>query len=481
MHVHILGICGTFMGSLAAILVEQGYKVTGCDAGVYPPMSTQLESLGITLIQGFEEDQINLGADLYIVGNAMRRGLPIVEVILSRKLPMMSGPEFLAQYILKNRWVIGVSGTHGKTTTTTMLAWIFTYAGFNPGYLIGGVPIGLEKSAQLGEDPYFIIEADEYDSAFFDKRSKFIHYKPDTLIINNIEFDHADIFRDLADVQRQFHHLLKLTPAHGAVIAPVECPIVCEVLNKGVFAPVHAIHSLDSQGVSSIKKMPLSTSFVQAPSLSACLVNGTSQFKIIQHVVELNGRVIEKELGTVQWSMSGEFNIHNALSAVAAAMHAGLDVSIILEALNCFKGVKRRQEVIYDKKYTIIDDFAHHPTAIATTLLGIREKYVKKDTKLVVLIEPRSASMKMGVHNERLRDALNAADAVYWYQSEDADFDIVSALHLSEVTNHQCCTSIDGMVREVVQNVCTGDVVVVMSNGGFSGIHQKIIQHIGVL
>ena len=458
MHLHILGICGTFMGSLALLARELGHTVTGSDQNVYPPMSTQLEAAGIELMQGYSASHLQPHPDLVIVGNAMKRGIEAVEYMLNAGLPYTSGPQFLSDYVLRGRHVLAVAGTHGKTTTTTMLAWILDQAGLNPGFLIGGVPLCFSHSARLGgngngEKNYFVVEADEYDSAFFDKRSKFVHYQPRTAILNNLEFDHADIFDDLAAIQKQFHHLVRTIPSQGQIIAPITERHIDEVLDMGCWTPVQrtAIGSNDSASTA--------TDW-QAELLSA----DGSQFKVIHQGIDA---------GTVNWSMSGQHNVSNGLAAIAAAYHIGVSPQVACDALSNFAGIKRRMELLATiDGIEVYDDFAHHPTAIETTLDGARKKIGQR--KLWAIIEPRSNTMRMGSHKDNLAHSARMADEVIWYQPEGLDWDLspVIAASPNSATISQQLEQIIGRVQQEAQS---GDAVVIMSNGGFGGLHQKII------
>ena len=450
MHLHILGICGTFMGSLALLARELGHTVTGSDQNVYPPMSTQLENAGITLMQGYDRQHLQPHPDLVIVGNAMKRGIDAVEYMLDAGLPYVSGPQFLADHVLQGKHVLGVAGTHGKTTTTTMLAWILEYAGLNPGFLIGGVPLGFSQSARLGGGTYFVVEADEYDSAFFDKRSKFVHYHPRTAILNNLEFDHADIFDDLAAIQKQFHHLVRTIPSNGVIIAPMSETHIDEVLAMGCWSPI----------------VRTDTQPNQAAQLSAQLMSADgSHFAVMTTHDQVRAEV--------RWSMTGQHSVANALAAIAAAQHVGVSVQTACEALSQFGGVKRRMELL-DTVHGIevYDDFAHHPTAIATTLDGARKRLGQR--KLWAIIEPRSNTMRMGSHKEGLAQSAAAADEVIWYQPEGMEWDlqpvIDAAPNHAEVRRH-----LDEIVARVVAEAQAGDAVVIMSNGGFGGLHQQIL------
>ncbi|WP_394223432.1 UDP-N-acetylmuramate:L-alanyl-gamma-D-glutamyl-meso-diaminopimelate ligase [Alteromonas gracilis] len=443
MHVHILGICGSFMGGIAAIAKSLGHKVTGSDKNVYPPMSTQLEALGIELTEGYCESQFDPAPDMVVIGNAMSRGNPAVEYVLNRNLPYTSGPQWLLDNLLKDRWVIGLSGTHGKTTTSSMVAWILEHAGLNPGYLIGGVPENFGVSARVGESPFFVIEADEYDSAFFDKRSKFVHYRPKTLIINNLEFDHADIFADLAAIQTQFHHLVRMVPENGLILTPNNTLAIEEMLKKGCWS---SRQSLGKEWHAELLK------------------KDGSEFNVMH-----NGVIA----GTVTWSLVGQHNVDNALMAIAAAHHAGVTLPDAIEALSFFKNVKRRMEVKGEvNNITLYDDFAHHPTAIATTLDGLRKKV--GNARILAVLEPRSNTMKMGVHKDTLANSWQKADEVYLYEPEGMDWSLVDSVAHSNAPTH-CYRDVEKIVQSVCNVAQPGDHILVMSNGGFEGIHGRIL------
>ncbi|MEX5444569.1 UDP-N-acetylmuramate:L-alanyl-gamma-D-glutamyl-meso-diaminopimelate ligase [Acinetobacter schindleri] len=449
MHLHILGICGTFMGSLALLARDLGHTVTGSDQNVYPPMSTQLENAGITLMQGYDRSHLQPHPDLVIVGNAMKRGIDAVEYMLNAGLPYVSGPQFLADHVLQGKHVLGVAGTHGKTTTTTMLAWVLDQAGLEPGFLIGGVPLGFKESARLGGGKYFCVEADEYDSAFFDKRSKFVHYHPKTAILNNLEFDHADIFDDLAAIQKQFHHLVRTIPSEGRIIAPIMETNIDEVLAQGCWTPVVRT-SLDAN-----EKAELS-----AEQLSA----DGSHFKVLQHGVVK---------GEVKWNMTGQHSVANALATIAAAEHVGVSIETACEALSNFGGVKRRMELLDTVRgIEVYDDFAHHPTAIDTTLDGARKRLGER--KLWAIIEPRSNTMRMGSHKEGLAYSARLADEVIWYQPEGLDWDLQPVIEAAP-NKAVVARTLDEIIQTVVTEAGEGDAVVIMSNGGFGGLHQKLI------
>lgn len=443
MHIHILGICGTFMGGIAAIAKALGHKVTGADTNVYPPMSTQLEQLGIELTQGWDPAQLEPAPDLVIIGNALSRGNPVVEYVLNTNLRYTSGPQWLAEQVLFDRWVLAVSGTHGKTTTSTMLAWILDFAGLKPGFLIGGIPQNFDCSARLGESPFFVIEADEYDTAFFDKRSKFVHYRPRTLVLNNLEYDHADIFPDLAAIQRQFHHLLRMVPANGLVLSPEDTPAVKQTLDMGYWS------ELQSYGKD-----------WRAELLSA----DGSQFELYLQ---------DKKLGELNWQLSGQHNVDNAVMAIAAARHAGVPVDVALEALARFIAPKRRMELKADVAgIKVYDDFAHHPTAISTTLQGIRNKVGQ--SRVLAVLEPRSNTMRMGVHQAALPLSLALADKVFLYEPANANWSL-DALTRALAPKASLTQDIDVLVTQLSEQAEQGDSIVIMSNGGFGGIHDKLI------
>ena len=447
MHVHILGICGTFMGGIAAIAREAGHTVTGCDANVYPPMSDQLRALGIDLIEGFGADQVKLNPDIYVVGNVVSRGKqPLMEEILNRGLPYTSGPQWLAETVLRDKWVLAVAGTHGKTTTSSMLAWILEYAGMKPGFLIGGVPSNFTVSARLGETPFFVIEADEYDTAFFDKRSKFVHYRPRTAILNNLEFDHADIFADLAAIETQFHHLVRTVPGNGLVIANGGEESLDRVLNRGCWSPVEKFGTVPSSSGGWTSK------------------GSDSDFEVL-----LDG----KKQGRVKWELLGEHNRMNALAAIAAARHAGVAAASACEALGEFKNVKRRMEVKGAVNgVTVYDDFAHHPTAIATTVGGLRAKVGKK-ARIIAVLEPRSNTMKMGTLKNQLPESLKGVDEIFVY-THDLGWDARSVFSHQHVKAHMH-ENLTRLVNAVARAAHPGDHVLVMSNGAFGGIHQKLL------
>lgn len=446
MHIHVLGICGTFMGGLAAIARQAGHRVTGCDANVYPPMSSQLEAQGITLIEGYGAEQIRLAPDLWVIGNVITRGTPLVEEILDRAEPYMSGPQWLAENILRDKWVLAVAGTHGKTTVSSMLAWILEAAGKRPGFLIGGVPRNFGISARLTDSRLFVIEADEYDTAFFDKRSKFVHYRPRTAVLNNLEFDHADIFDDLAAIERQFHHFVRILPKSGLIVANGADPALTRVLKLGCWTPVTLF------GVNA---------GWQAETLDA------GAFRI---------SFAGKEQGRVHWGLFGEHNRSNALAAIAAAQHAGVLPAAACEALGQFGNVKRRMELRGTAGgVAVYDDFAHHPTAIAATLAGLRSKVGK--ARILAVLEPRSNTMKLGVMKQALCGSLAAADLVYCYGAQLGwnPADALAPLGAKAV----CHDDLGTLVAAIAAAAGPGDQVVVMSNGAFGGIHQKLLDRLG--
>jgi UDP-N-acetylmuramate: L-alanyl-gamma-D-glutamyl-meso-diaminopimelate ligase len=448
MHIHILGICGTFMGGIAVLAREMGYTVSGSDANVYPPMSTQLEQAGILLGQGYDPAHLEPAPDLVVIGNALSRGNEAVEYVLNRGLPYTSGPAFLADYVLKERWVLAVAGTHGKTTTSSMLAWILEYAGLTPGFLIGGVPSNFEISARLGDAPFFVVEADEYDTAFFDKRSKFVHYRPRTVILNNLEFDHADIFADLAAIQRQFHHLVRTVPGNGLIIAPREDAALDEVLAQGCWTP--------------LERFALSG---DADWTARDIAPDGGRFAVYWQ---------EQLQGVVEWPLIGMHNVHNAVAAVAAARHAGVPSVHGIAALSQFRGVKRRMEQRATVNgIAIYDDFAHHPTAIATTLAGLRHRVGA--ARIIALLEPRSNTMRMGVHREQLAPSLTEADAVFLYNPPELQWDL-SAVTAAVGTKARLAKNIEELVAAVTALARPGDHVLIMSNGAFGGIHDKLME-----
>lgn len=451
MKIHILGICGTFMGGLALIARTMGHQVSGSDANVYPPMSTQLEQAGIRLMEGYAADHLDPPPDQVVVGNALSRGNPAIEYLLDRGLPYTSGPQWLAEHVLQGRWVLAVAGTHGKTTTAGMLAWILDYAGLSPGFLIGGVPRNFGVSARPGDSPFFVIEADEYDTAFFDKRSKFVHYRPRTLVMNNLEFDHADIFDDLKAIQRQFHHLVRTVPGNGLIVSPLNDGNLHAVLDQGCWTPVEHFHA-DSEACWHVAK---------------AAADG-NRFDV----------VCEAEVvGRVAWPLTGQHNVSNALAALAAARHAGVPAAVGIDALNRFENVKRRMEVRgVVNGVTVYDDFAHHPTAIRLTLKGLRAHV--GDGRILAVLEPRSNTMRMGVHADQLADSLADADEVWVFAPEILDWNATAVLKPLGSRLH-VHGSTQAMVDEIAMAARPGDQVLVMSNGDFEGIHQRLLDALG--
>ncbi|ANS86600.1 UDP-N-acetylmuramate--L-alanyl-gamma-D-glutamyl-meso-2,6-diaminoheptandioate ligase [Vibrio scophthalmi] len=446
MHIHILGICGTFMGGAATLARQLGHKVTGSDANVYPPMSTMLESQGIEIIEGFDPAQLNPAPDLVVIGNAMSRGNPCVEYVLNNNLRYTSGPQWLQEFLLHDRWVLAVSGTHGKTTTSSMLSWILEDCGYQPGFLVGGVLGNFGISARLGESMFFVVEADEYDSAFFDKRSKFVHYHPRTLVMNNLEFDHADIFDDLEAIKRQFHHLVRTVPSNGRILAPKSDQALTDVLDRGCWSETEYT---GEQGDWRAEK----------------IVKDGSQFHVL-----LDGEI----KGTVKWDLVGDHNVDNALMAIAAARHVGVTADLACESLAKFINTKRRLELKGQVNgVTVYDDFAHHPTAIELTMGGLRNK-VGSD-KIIAVLEPRSATMKRGVHKDTLAASLHHADEVFLYQPESIEW---SVEEVAQQCSQPAYTSadIDQLVDAIVAKAAPGDHILVMSNGGFEGIHGKLLE-----
>lgn len=437
-HIHILGICGTFMGGIAAIAKQAGYRVTGCDANVYPPMSTQLEAQGIELITGFGAEQLALAPDMFVIGNVVTRGNPLIEEILNRNLPYVSGPQWLSETLLRDKWVLGVAGTHGKTTTSSMLAWILEHAGLNPGFLIGGVPQNFDISARITESPFFVIEADEYDTAFCDKRSKFVHYRPRTAILNNLEFDHADIFADLTAIETQFHHLVRTVPGNGLIVSNGREESLERVIQRGCWTPVERFGCASGWDIDTDDRISL---------------NGVAQ-------------------GTLHWDLFGEHNRMNAIAALAAARHVGVPLALGLEALSLFKNVKRRMELrgmVND--ITVYDDFAHHPTAIDTTIAGLRNRV--GGARILAVLEPRSNTMKLGVMKAAIPDSLREADLVFCY-SGNLGWDAREAL-MPMGDKAVVKDDLDELICAITAEARPGDHILVMSNGGFGGIHDKLL------
>ena len=451
MHIHILGICGTFMGGLAELARATGHRVTGCDAGVYPPMSSQLEAAGIELIEGYAIEQLALAPDCFVVGNAIARGNPLLEEILDRGLPYVSGPQWLADNVLPKRWVLAVAGTHGKTTTAAMLAWILDEAGLAPGFLIGGVPLNFGVSARLAgksaDSPFFVIEADEYDSAFCDKRSKFVHYRPRTLIVNNLEYDHADIFPDLTAIETQFHHLVRTVPRQGLIVANAGEASIGRVLARGCWSTVE--HFNDAAGWRA----------------DGCDAEGSLRL--------LHGG---EEIARSAWALNGAHNRSNAVAALLAARHVGVPLAQGVEALSRFRNVKRRLELRgCVRGVSVYDDFAHHPTAIATTLAGLRRKVGDGAgaPRILAVLEPRSNTMKLGVMKAQLPASLAEADRVFCY---GANLGWDAAASLAPLGERAVVSDdLDQLVARIVATARAGDHILVMSNGGFGGIHGKLL------
>jgi len=481
MHIHILGICGTFMGSLALLARELGHTVTGSDANIYPPMSTQLEHAGVIIEEDYLIQHLQPAPDLVVVGNAMKRGMDVIEYMLDSGLRYTSGPQFLSEEVLQSRHVIAVAGTHGKTTTTTMLAWILHYAGIDAGFLIGGVPLvdttdehlqqvfahssylGAEKATDGDSEKngYFVIEADEYDSAFFDKRSKFVHYRPRTAILNNLEFDHADIFADFNAIQTQFHHMVRMIPNSGKIIMPAATISLEDTLAKGVWTPIWRTSVTD-------KNSKNNSSDWQAELIS----EDGGQFTV-------SFMADEEATAVVNWSMSGIHNVNNALVAVAAAYDVGVSVKTACAALSAFAGIKRRMELIGDvNDILVFDDFAHHPTAITTTLDGAKKKLANR--RIWAIIEPRSNTMKMGIHQESLAESASLADCTLWYEPSGLEWGLRAVIDSatsanSNIGNQQVLSSVDDIIAHITTHVTAGDAIVIMSNGSFEGIHQRLL------
>ncbi|OPL27988.1 UDP-N-acetylmuramate:L-alanyl-gamma-D-glutamyl-meso-diaminopimelate ligase [Morganella morganii] len=447
MHIHILGICGTFMGSLAILARAQGHKVTGSDQNVYPPMSDLLTEQGIELIQGYDPAQLMPRPDMVVIGNAMKRGNPCVEAVLNQGIPYTSGPQWLHDHVLPERWVLAVAGTHGKTTTAGMLAWILEDCGYQPGFLIGGVPGNFDVSATLGNSPFFVIEADEYDCAFFDKRSKFVHYSTRTLLLNNLEFDHADIFENLAAIEKQFHHLVRVVPGDGKIIAPAQDANLKQVLSMGCWSEEE--YTGDNARWQAEK-----------------VTNDCGEFDV-RYDGEISGRVT--------WGLVGEHNMQNALMAVAAAHHVGVPVAEACRALGKFINARRRLELRGEVNgISVYDDFAHHPTAILATLQALRSK-VGGTARILVVLEPRSNTMKMGISKDDIAPALGRADEVFIFQPANIPW-LVSEITERCVQPAYWSGDLDALTNMVAENAQPGDHILVMSNGSFGGIHDKLLE-----
>ncbi len=451
MHIHILGICGTFMAGIARLARDLGMTVTGSDAHAYPPMSDQLAALGIDVMTGYETAHLDPAPDCVVIGNAMTRGNPAVEHVLDKGLRFTSGPAWLAEHVLRGRWVLAVSGTHGKTTAASMLAWILECAGRAPGFLVGGVPENFGQSARMGEDT-FVVEADEYDSAFFDKRSKFVHYLPKTLVINNLEFDHADIFDDLAAIRRQFHHLVRTVPAGGRILRPSPDAEIDRLMEMGCWTPVQTF----------------TTGGTDADWQATMGLADGSAFEVAR-----TGEAI----ASVRWQLLGRHNVSNALAAVAAAEHAGVDPAQACAALETFRNVKRRMEVRGRiGGVTVYDDFAHHPTAIRATLDALRAHV--GDKRIIAVLDPASNTMRSGVHSNTLGDALSPADSAWIYRSPAIEWDI-GALARTEGLALQVSDDIDTLISAICREAFDGDHIVVMSNSGFASFHQRLLDALG--
>jgi UDP-N-acetylmuramate: L-alanyl-gamma-D-glutamyl-meso-diaminopimelate ligase len=464
-HVHILGIAGTFMGGLAAIAKAAGFRVTGSDLNVYPPMSTQLTALGIDYVQGYGAAQLDLDPDVVVVGNALSRGSPVVEAMLDRGMAYTSGPQWLAEHVLRDRHVLAVAGTHGKTTTSSMLAWILEYAGMQPGFLIGGVPTNFDATARLGTGSCFVIEADEYDTAFFDKRAKFVHYRPRTAILNNLEYDHADIYPDVAAIRRQFNQLLRTVPSSGRLIVNGDDAELRTTLEMGCWTPRESFGAA-GPGVAA---PGVTGPGAVGPGVAGGWTaedegGGSSRFS-----VHFDGR----EVAVVEWSMLGRHNVLNALAAIAAARHVGVEPERAARALGEFRGVKRRMEVRGTVGgVTVYDDFAHHPTAIETTLAGLRARVGR--ARIIAVLEPRSNTMKLGVHREQIAPSLKAADRTWFLNPPDLGWDLPGAV--GALGAHvRFAPTVDALVEGLAGEAQSGDQVLVMSNGGFGGLHDKLL------
>jgi UDP-N-acetylmuramate: L-alanyl-gamma-D-glutamyl-meso-diaminopimelate ligase len=458
MHIHILGICGTFMGGIAALARAAGHRVTGSDRDVYPPMSTQLQALGIELIEGYEPGQLDLKPDVVVIGNVMSRGMPVIEAVLERGLPYTSGPEWLATAVLRERWVLAVSGTHGKTSTSSMLAWILEDAGLGPGFLIGGIPRNFDHSARLGATPFFVIEADEYDTAFFDKRAKFVHYRPRTLILNNLEYDHADIYPDLASIERQFQHLLRTVPGGGRVVCNGIDPNLARVLAAGCWTPVERF-ARNGRAVAG-------TSIEWSAAAPADA--DYSSFEVL-----FEGR----SCGAVRWESIGAHNADNALAALAAARHAGVPIERGIESLNGFLGVARRMQLRGTAAgVSVYDDFAHHPTAIHTTIDGLRRRVGR--ARIIAVLEPRSNTMRLGVHQQTLAQSLSGADEIWLYAPPGIGWDVRTAMASLGARAH-VVDDFNQLLDRLAQTLRPGDHALIMSNGGFGGLHARLLEALG--
>ena len=473
MHVHILGIGGTFMGGVAAIAKAAGFRVTGSDLNVYPPMSTQLEALGIDFVRGYGAEQLDLRPDVVVVGNALSRGSPVVEAMLDRGMAYVSGPQWLAEQVLRHQHVIAVAGTHGKTTTTSMLTWILEHAGLEPGFLVGGVPSNFDASARLGAGKFFVIEADEYDTAFFDKRAKFVHYRPRTAVLNNLEYDHADIYPDVASIRRAFNQLLRTVPGGGRIIVNGQDAELAATLSMGCWTPRETFGLWGApSGVAGAGAAGMAAGAGPGPSpsagtdWSAQIASGSAASRFAVHWQ--GERVAE-----VNWALLGEHNVMNALAAIAAARHVGVSPQQAAQALGAFQGVKRRMEIRgVVGNVTVYDDFAHHPTAIETTLRGLRARVA--DARIIAVLEPRSNTMKLGVHREQLAPALAAADRAWFLNSPDLGWDLPGAV-TGLGSRVGFAADVDSLVKGLADDSRPGDHILVMSNGGFGGLHDKLL------
>ena len=465
MHVHILGIAGTFMGGIAAIAKAAGFRVTGSDLNVYPPMSAQLTALGIDFVQGYGATQLDSRPDIVVVGNALSRGSPVVEAMLDRGLPYTSGPLWLAEHVLKDRHVLAVAGTHGKTTTSSMLAWILEHAGLNPGFLIGGVPSNFDSTARLGAAPYFVIEADEYDTAFFDKRAKFVHYRPRTAILNNLEYDHADIYPDVASIRRQFNQLLRTVPAAGRLVVNGDDPELATTLKAGCWTPVETFGAGGHAAAGGGGAAGAAVAPDAGSDWSARDEGGESA----HFAVYFRG----SKVAEVKWALLGKHNVMNALAAIAAAAHVGVEPARAALALSEFRGVKRRMEVRgVVGGVTVYDDFAHHPTAIETTVGGLRARV--GGARIVAVLEPRSNTMKLGVHRDQLAPALQQADRAWFLAAPDLGWDLPAAMApLGGRVGF--ADTVDALVQKLADEAKPGDQILIMSNGGFGGLHEKLL------
>lgn len=453
MHVHILGVCGTFMGGIAALARAAGHRVTGSDQSVYPPMSDQLKALGIDIIEGYGAEQLKLNPDVVVVGNVMSRGNPLIEALLESDIPYTSGPQWLAQHVLAKRWTLAVAGTHGKTTTSSILTWLLEYAGLDPGFLIGGVPGNFNVTARLGGGRHFVVEADEYDTAFFDKRAKFVHYRPRTAVINNLEHDHADIYPDVASIQWQFHQLMRMVPRNGLVVANSGDPNVMHVIDMGCWTPVERFAGGLAGDTAWYALAPAGGDY--------------SNFAIMQ-----GGRMA----GEVKWSMLGRHNAENALAAILAARSAGVEIETSIAALKEFQGVRRRMEVRgVVNGITVYDDFAHHPTAVATTIDGLRRKI--GSARLIAVLEPRSNTMKLGTHSAALAGSLSQADQVWMYQGPTVQWDVAGSV-AALGKRAETIRDLDELITQLDRSLVSGDHVLIMSNGGFGGIHGKLLDRL---